>query len=130
VAGGGPPADPESVARTICLRLLSTAPRTRGELAAALAKRHVPADAAEAVLTRFDEVGLIDDAAFAAAWVETRHRGRGLARAGLAHELRGRGVPRALIDDALERLDPEDEERTARALVARKALATRALPTE
>ncbi|HEV2088230.1 MAG TPA: regulatory protein RecX [Cryptosporangiaceae bacterium] len=126
----GPPADPESVARSICLRLLATQPRTRSELATALAKREVPAEAAEAVLVRFDEVGLIDDAAFAAAWVDTRHRGRGLARQALARELRQRGVAQDTARTALDRLDPDDEIRTARALVARRRTATRRLAPE
>src|SRR5829696_959849 len=95
-AAGTPPGhpedplgDPESVARAICLRLLTGQPRTRSELAAALARRGVPGEAAAAVLGRFAEVGLIDDRAFAAAWVGSRHAGRGLARA-LAAELRRR----------------------------------------
>jgi regulatory protein len=116
-------------ARTICLRLLAQQPRTRAELAAALSERNVPGDAAEAVLARFDEVGLIDDAAFAAAWVETRHRGRGLGRGALARELRQRGVENELVQDALERLDPDTEEATARALVARKLGSSRGSPT-
>jgi regulatory protein len=123
------PADPESVARAICLRLLALQPRTRAELAAALAERDVPADAAEAVLARFDEVGLIDDVAFAAAWVETRHRGRGLGRRALAQELRKRGVDNEVVAGALEQLDPDTEEATARALVARRLPASRGLPT-
>ena len=52
------------------------APRTRAQLAEALRKREVPEEAAEAVLERFSEVGLIDDEAFAAAWVSSRHAGR------------------------------------------------------
>ena len=39
-----PDADPESVARSICLAQLEHAPRTRAELAAVLAKRGVPDD--------------------------------------------------------------------------------------
>jgi len=124
-----PPADPESVARNICLRLLALQPRTRAELAAALAERDVPTEAAEAVLERFDEVGLIDDTAFAGAWVETRHRGRGLGRQALAQELRRRGVDNEVVEGALEQLDPKTEEATARALVARRLPASRGLPT-
>ena len=60
--------------------MLSVAPRTRTQLAAALRRRGIPADAAEAVLARFTDVGLIDDAAFARAWVESRHHSRGLSR--------------------------------------------------
>jgi regulatory protein len=124
-----PPADPESAARAICLGLLATQPRTRAELAEALARRAVPESAAEAVLSRFDEVGLIDDRAFAAAWVETRHRGRGLGRRALTQELRRRGVADEVVRGALEQLDPETEVATARALVARRLPASRGLPT-
>ena len=85
-------ADPEEAARQICLRLLATAPRTRAQLATALRRRRVPEEIAEAVLGRFAEVRLIDDAAFAQAWVESRHHGRGLARRALSAELRQRGV--------------------------------------
>ncbi|MTE21312.1 recombination regulator RecX [Streptomyces sp. TRM43335] len=121
------PSDPEERARAICLRLLTGTPRTRGQLATALRKRDIPDDVAEAVLSRFEDVGLIDDAAFADAWVESRHHGRGLARRALARELRNKGVDSELIDDAMERLDPEQEERTARALVERKLRTTRGL---
>ncbi|MDF5754055.1 recombination regulator RecX [Spongiactinospora sp. TRM90649] len=124
-----PDADPESVARSICLRLLTMAPRTRAQLAEAMRKREVPEAAAESVLARFSEVGLIDDKAFADAWVASRHAGRGLARRALAAELRHRGVDDDTVRDAVEQLDPEEEAETARRLVARKLSATRNLPT-
>ncbi|WP_182886348.1 regulatory protein RecX [Microbispora sp. H10885] len=124
-ASEGPPADPEAVARAICLRLLTMAPRTRAQLADALRKRDVPEEAANAVLERFSEVGLIDDEAFAAAWVTSRHAGRGLARRALAQELRRRGVAEETVEDALERLDPDEETETARRLVERKLAGTR-----
>ncbi|MET8947272.1 recombination regulator RecX [Streptomyces sp. NPDC004542] len=119
--------DPVERARAICLRLLTGTPRTRKQLADALRKREIPEDVAEEVLSRFEEVGLIDDGAFADAWVESRHHGRGLARRALARELRTKGVDSALIDDAVARLDSEQEEATARDLVARKLRATRGL---
>ncbi|MGW2640334.1 recombination regulator RecX [Streptomyces sp. NPDC001348] len=119
--------DPVERARAICLRLLTGTPRTRKQLADALRKREIPEEAAEEVLSRFEEVGLIDDGAFAGAWVESRHHGRGLARRALARELRTKGVDSALIDDAVAQLDSEQEEATARELVARKLRATRGL---
>ncbi|WP_342775059.1 recombination regulator RecX [Nonomuraea diastatica] len=126
-AGAAPAADPESVARAICLRLLTMAPKTRAQLAAALRKREVPDDAAEAVLSRFSELGLIDDEAFAAAWVDSRHHGRGLAKRALAAELRHRGVGTDTVNEAVDRLDPDQEAETARRLVERKLAATRSL---
>ncbi|MFE2052258.1 recombination regulator RecX [Streptomyces sp. NPDC059459] len=124
---GEPPRDPVEQARAICLRLLTGTPRTRKQLADALRKREIPDEAAEEVLSRFEEVGLINDGAFADAWVESRHHGRGLARRALARELRTKGVEPTLIDAAVSQLDSEQEEETARDLVDRKLRATRGL---
>ncbi|MFJ9113125.1 recombination regulator RecX [Streptomyces sp. NPDC102283] len=123
----GEPRDPVEQARNICLRLLTGTPRTRKQLADALRKREIPDEAAEEVLARFEDVGLIDDSAFAGAWVESRHHGRGLARRALVRELRTKGVDSAVIDEAVGRLDPDQEEETARELVARKLRSTRGL---
>ncbi|MGW1778413.1 recombination regulator RecX [Streptomyces sp. NPDC002143] len=124
---GMPSGDPAERARAICLRLLTGTPRTRKQLADALRKREIPDDVAEEVLSRFEEVGLINDSAFADAWVESRHHGRGLARRALAQELRTKGVDSALIEEAVSQLDSEQEEETARELVARKLRSTRGL---
>jgi regulatory protein len=115
------------VARTILLNKLTGQPRTRAELAVTLAEREIPAEVAAKVLDRFSEVGLIDDAAFASAWVESRHRGRGLGKRALGQELRRRGVDDELVKDALEELDPADETATARELVRRKLPSMRRL---
>ncbi|MDD9204853.1 regulatory protein RecX, partial [Georgenia sp. 10Sc9-8] len=64
-AAQDPEPDPEQVARTIALRQLSAAPRSRAQLADAMARKDVPEAVAEAVLDRFTEVGLVDDAAYA-----------------------------------------------------------------
>lgn len=117
---GGPEADPVAVAREICLRLLTERARTRQELAQALRKRGVPDTAAHTVLERFDEVGLIDDAAFAGQWVRSRHTRRGLARRAIAVELRRKGVADEVAQEALAEVDTAAEERRARELVDRK----------
>ncbi|GAA2756686.1 RecX family transcriptional regulator [Actinopolymorpha rutila] len=119
--------DPEQTARAIVLRQLTGQPRSRAELEQALRRKEVPEDVIESVLGRFTDVGLIDDAAFARAWVESRHTGRGLARRALAHELRRRGVGDSEVGEALDQLSPDAELETARALVARKLAATRGL---
>jgi regulatory protein len=118
----------EEAARAVCLRLLAQAPRTRAQLAAALRRRRVPDQVAESVLGRFADVGLIDDAAFARAWVESRHHGRGLARRALAAELRQRGVADGDVRSAVGLLGPQDEAAAARRLVAKRVAATRGQP--
>jgi regulatory protein len=90
----------------------------------------VPEDAANAVLGRFAEVGLIDDAMFADAWVESRHYGRGLGRRALAAELSQRGVELGDIQAAVAKLSPATELATARALVARRLESTAAQPMQ
>jgi regulatory protein len=120
---------PMSVARSTGLNLLDAAPKTRAQLAQAMRKRGVPEDAANSVLDRFEEVGLVDDAAFANAWVTSRQAGRGLAPRALGNELRQRGVPEPLIADAVGRVDSGDVEATARELVTRRARATAGMPT-
>jgi regulatory protein len=120
-------ADPESVARGICLRALTGAPKTRQQLADLLASRGVPGEAAEAVLDRFTEVGLIDDAAFARAWVSSRQAGRGLARRALSAELRAKGVEPGVAAAAVGEVDDDDERAAARRLVERRLGAMRRL---
>ncbi|MBA2774152.1 MAG: regulatory protein RecX [Nocardioidaceae bacterium] len=123
----GPPADPESVARTILLTKLTAQARSRQELADALAAKAVPDDVAERVLDRFEQVGLVDDAAFADRWVRSRQSSRGLSRRALAHELRAKGIDNGLISTSLEQVQPADEHETAHRLVQRKLRSTRGL---
>ncbi|MGC4812401.1 regulatory protein RecX [Micromonospora sp. DT228] len=123
-----PPRDESEVAREICLRQLAVRPRTRAELAGALAKRGISEEVSAEVLDRYDEVGIIDDAAFARAWVSSRHSGRGLARRALANELRRKGVDGEVATEALGELDEETEADTARALVERKLRTARGEP--
>ena len=120
--------DPEAAARQICLRLLTIEPRSRSQLAEALRRRHIPGPAAEAVLDRFTQAGLIDDPAFARAWVESRHHSRGLSRRALSAELHRRGVADEDVHDAIELVDDDQEAATARRLIAGKVRSTRGQP--
>jgi len=116
----GPEADPESVARKILLDALTGQARSRKELADKLAKKDVPDDVAARLLDRFTEVGLIDDEAYARAWISSRQPGKGLARRALAQELRRKGVDDETAREALDEIDPADEEQAARVLVRKK----------
>jgi regulatory protein len=116
----GPPGDPETVARTICLRLLDQRARTRAELADALRRKGVPDEPAAAVLDRFAEVGLIDDEALAGTFALAQHRERGLARRAVAVKLRRRGLDEQVVAAALGPIDRDSEYAAARTLVAKK----------
>ena len=123
-----PAADPEQVARTILLRRLDAAPRTRAQLADTLRSRNVPDDVANRVLDRFEEVGLINDRVFAQMWVESRTRTRNLSARALRRELQLKRVADHLIAEAVQMVTPEDEVAGARRIVARKVNSVAGLP--
>jgi regulatory protein len=125
---GDAEADPYAVAKSIALDRIATRDRTRHELAQALKAKNVPPEITEQVLDRLQEVGLVDDAAFAEAWVESRQQRRHLSRPALRRELQAKGVDRDKIDVALESVDYGDELGAARELARRRHRAIAELP--
>jgi regulatory protein len=116
------PADEiESAVREKCLSLLAAQPRTRAELERKLTQAEAPPEVVAQVLDRLTVVGLVDDAAFAQAYVRSgvavRRRGTGSLRL----ELRGRGVSDDDIESAAEEVDEDTERATALALASRRA---------
>ena len=117
---GDPEPDPVSVAQTIVYRQLTASAKSRLQLARKLAERNIPEHVAEAVLDKFEEVRLIDDAEFAGMWVRSRSQSRKLAKGALRRELADKGIDQETAAAALEQLSDEDEEAAARTLVERK----------
>lgn len=113
-------ADPHAVARAVVLRLLTGAPKSRSELEKALRRKDCPDDVAAEVLDRFEQVGLVDDDAYARSFVRSKQAGRGLARRALSHELRQKGVDDETAQAVLDEVDPEDERARAHELVDKK----------
>jgi regulatory protein len=115
-----PEADPESVARAIVLRQLSMAPRSRAQLERKLSQRGCDPDVAARVLDRMTEVGLVDDEAYAEMLVRSKQGTKGLARKGLAHELRKLGIDQETAEEVLGQVGIDDERAKAEELVAKK----------
>lgn len=113
-------ADPYAVARAVVLRLLTGSPKSRSELEKALRRKGCPDDVAAEVLDRYEEVGLVDDEAYAQAFVRSKQAGGGLARRALSHELRKKGVDEELARSVLDEIEPEDERARAHELVEKK----------
>lgn len=112
--------DPAAVARAIVLRQLTSSPKSRLQLERKLAERNVPEDVAAAVLDRFEEVRLVDDAEFAEMWVRSRSQTRKLAKGALRRELAEKGIDGDTAASALAQVSDEDEEAAARQLVGRR----------
>ncbi|MDQ2852884.1 MAG: recombination regulator RecX [Actinomycetota bacterium] len=118
-AGDGA-SDPHDVARAIVLQQLTMAPRSRRHLEDKLAAKGCDEQVSKVVLDRMQDVGLVDDAAYAGMLVRSQQVGRGLARRALAQELRRKGVDDDVAQEALEQIDDESERARAHALVAKK----------
>ncbi|WP_425471537.1 regulatory protein RecX [Sinomonas susongensis] len=102
------------------LRQLTLGPRSRHQLAVKLRERHVPEEVAEAVLGRFEEVGLVNDAAFAEMWVRSRFAAKSLSKSALRRELASKGIEGVVAEEALSELSDDAEMEAARELVARR----------
>ena len=111
--------DPLAAAREIAIRRLSVRARSRKELAQDLKSRDIAAAVADQVLDRLADVGLVDDAAFAQEWVDSRGRRSGAGR--LRQELRLKGVAEEHIADAIGDRGDDADLTSARELAARKA---------
>jgi regulatory protein len=59
-------------------------------------------DLVEGAIRRLTELGMLDDATFARAWIESRDRARPRGEIALRRELALKGVDRAVVDELLE----------------------------
>jgi regulatory protein len=104
-------ADIEAAFRTV-LRALEMRSYARADLSRRLQRKGHPRSAVESALDRAAGLGLLDDAAFARSYVETRApRGRGPSR--LTRDLLAMGVERTAIDRALAAQWPEGSDRSS-----------------
>ncbi|HEU4698127.1 MAG TPA: regulatory protein RecX [Gemmatimonadales bacterium] len=113
-------ADAEAAFRTV-LRAIAARAYARVDLGRRLVRKGHPREAVEAALARAERLGLLDDAAYAVNFVQTRAPlGRGPAR--LRRDLLARGVERALVDRAIAEQWPEGPDADAvLALAERRA---------
>ena len=122
--------DSHAEARNIVLNQLNFMPRSRKELDTALAKRNIEPDVAKSVLDRFEEIGMVDDAAYAELLIRSRCNTKRVSRSVLRQQLRQKGVDQEIIEDALLVVSDDDELRMATELVERKARAMSRLDPE
>lgn len=110
----------EQRAKNVLLFQLSRSMKTRYQLANILKKREIPEEIANAVLDRFTEAQLIDDAAFARAFVNSRIAISGKSRSVISRELKQKGVSAEDSESALSMIDHELEDKTAYAIAKKR----------
>ncbi len=100
-------------ARGAALAFLSHRPRTRAEVARKLAENAIPDVVVDEVLAWLEAKALVDDAAYARQYAESRARLSGYGPQRIRQELMRRGVARETIEGALADEVDEDAVRTA-----------------
>ena len=106
------------------LRFLEARSRSAAEVRRRLLLHGYRADLVEGSIERLKELGMIDDAAFARAWVESRDRARPRGERALRQELLRKGIEREVRDGVLADRDierPDADEDAARRLLERHA---------
>lgn len=100
--------DAQETARECALRFLAPRPRSVAEVRQHLAKKKFAAEVIDHVLARLQEVGLLDDAAFARNWVENREQFRPRAARALRVELKRKGLGTVEIASAMANVDERE----------------------
>lgn len=119
--------EPETIRRAVekeeehkvlekALRYLSFRNRSVKELRTFLLGKGYDPEVVSRTLTRLEEVGLVDDRAFAKAWAEVRVKSKGMGERLLEHELRQKGITKEIIRGAVEGLGEEEERALSLAL--------------
>lgn len=93
--------DDPAVVLEAAARLLGARPRSVAEVRRRLVGAGYRADLAERAIDRLVDLGILDDVAFAAAWVESRDRARPRGARALRTELRRKGVAPEAVEAVL-----------------------------
>jgi len=112
--------DEAEKARKGALRLIGRRPRSIAEIKRNLRKNKYDDLLIDQVIDRLVTVEVLDDAAFAAYWVEQREIFKPRSHLALRQELMQKGVSRAVIETAVEQVDETSAARRAAVKQARR----------
>jgi regulatory protein len=94
--------DDPAVVLEAAARFLEVRARSVAEVRRRLGQAGYRSDLVEGAIVRMTELGMLDDATFARAWIESRDRARPRGEIALKRELSLKGVDHALVDQLLE----------------------------
>jgi regulatory protein len=127
--------DDPAVVLEAALRFLESRARSEAEVRRRLTTAGYRPELVDGAISRLAQLGILDDEAFARAWVESRDRARPRGERALRRELSLKGVEREVLDEVLEdRRDAAGDDGTnvdleaARRLLARNARSLERVP--
>ena len=94
--------DDPAVVLEAATRFLETRSRSVTEVRRRLTSAGYRPDLIDGAIARLGDLGILDDEAFARAWVESRDRARPRGERALRDELRLKGIDRSLVDVVLD----------------------------
>jgi regulatory protein len=94
--------DDPAVVLEAAARFLEARSRSVAEVRRRLGRAGYRGELVEGAITRLTELGMLDDAAFGRAWVESRDRARPRGEIALRRELSLKGVDRSIVDELLD----------------------------
>lgn len=97
--------DDPAVVLDAAARFLEVRPRSVDEVRRRLRDAGYRLDLVVGAIERLTDLGMLDDEAFARAWVESRDRARPRGERALRSELRRKGVADSIVTDVLEERD-------------------------
>ena len=129
---GGPDDEPGvdvDAAEQALVKRLRTRQLSAREAKSLLSERGLDADAIEGVIADFESRGYLDDARLAEQLVYAATSRKGQGRRAISQTLSGRGIPRDVVDAALDEL-PDDEAERALDFARQKARSMGSLDRE
>jgi regulatory protein len=106
------------------LRYAAMRLRSRWELESYLQRKQASPDLAKQIMDKLEHIGMIDDLAFARAWVENRHLLRPTSRRKLQQELQVKRVPSDIIQQVLQ-ADETTDSASLKEIIERKRRQTK-----
>ncbi len=103
------------------LRYIAIRARSQFEITDYLKRKGYDREIVLTIVSKLNELNLIDDEAFARQWVEWRQMGRPRSRRQLQTELFKKRVDRQVIEDVLAEVEPETELQQLKDLIERKS---------
>jgi regulatory protein len=118
--------DDPAVVLEAALRFLEPRQRSIGEVRRRLTRVGYRGELVEGAIARLVELGMLDDAAFARTWIESRDRVRPRGGRTLRRELAVKGIEREVVDGTMDEREaetPDADAEAARRLLERNARA-------
>ena len=108
-----------------CIWHLGESNKTRKQLHDKMRDRNCPDDIIESTLDKLEEMKYLSDAQYAKNFVESKQTYKNVGQRKIAQDLRQKGIPQDIIENAFEENTEDDERERAKELLSKRMRSTR-----